>query len=150
MWVGLVLLAAAVHARQPAAGPQGVVTVHHAGGQTFVSWPETEVPAVDRLTGADFKRLRSSLKDGQRLSYRIYRSGAPIDNVRRTELIGEVEPLSGWNAKITGNNIKDDAVLFPFVIEPAAGALPPGSGLYVYSVPTARSSYYAVVAVSGG
>ena len=147
---GLVLLVAAVHGRQPAASPQDAVRVHHAGGQTFVTWPETGVPAVDRLTGADFKRLRSSIKDEQRLSYRIYRSGAPIDNVRRAELIAEVEPLSGWNAKIFGRDVKDDAVLFPFVIDPAAGTLPPGSGLYVYSVPMARSSYYAVATVSGG
>jgi len=102
------------------------VQARHGQGQTFITWAED--------VGGDLET-----------AYRVYRHLAPITkaNLDLAELIDEVPQNSATFERLEENNHR---LTTPF----SDGPLPPGIGLYVYTVESAGTYYYAVTRVVRG
>jgi len=77
----------------------------HRAGQTFLSWSEVDPLITGEKT--TWGELRKALADAKApCTYRIYAHSKPIgaSRVLDAELLGEVEPLSCWNA--SGRNME--------------------------------------------
>jgi hypothetical protein len=81
------------------------VRVFHRAGQTFLSWNEVDpLITADKTTWGEFKKALASAKDP--CTYRIYTHSRPVSakNILEAEFLGEVTPLSCWNAH--GRNLE--------------------------------------------
>jgi pimeloyl-ACP methyl ester carboxylesterase len=124
------------------------VRVVHRSGQTFITWKELDPPPPTELTvTAAVQRKREA---AARIAYRVYRSTAPISDVKGQTAIGTASPLSAWNTDFHGVYPPADAKAPRYVIEDGAAPLTSGTGLYVHNPRTAGRAYYAVTAVVDG
>ncbi len=116
----------------PEAPPQPKnLTVFHRSGQTFLTWAK---PSYD---GAFYD-----------MRYKIYRHDQPIteDNLGQAAHIGEVNHLSGYNAR------RSEVLKEPhfYVIEDGKSELSEDTGLFVYTVKNEGEFHYAVTSVKEG
>jgi len=121
------------------------LTATFRSGQTFITWRET---------GDDLAR------------YRIYRSATPIlqsSDLTPERLVGEVGSQTALNlsasmdlfelhARLRGNpNSKYELPRrIYYKIDEKAGALSPGTGLFVYTAKSNEKAWYAVTAMTNG
>lgn len=76
------------------------VKAAHRAGQTFITWLELDRPFSDKpVTLSQLREARDELEQRRPTRYRVYRHGQPInaDNLGQAELLGEVQPFSGFN-----------------------------------------------------
>jgi len=137
---------------RPADAPPQVagVTAVHRDGQTFITWREIDPPAGASLSYGEYRRLSGQLAGERRIRYRIYRSTRPIDSLEDATVVGEVGPLTGWNAGFDGRNPPPERLLPRYVIEDAGPPLPPDLALFVFNPSEAGRAFYAVSASAGG
>ncbi|MBN1203253.1 MAG: DNRLRE domain-containing protein [Anaerolineae bacterium] len=120
-----------------AAPSTGDLAVFHRSGQTFLTWPE--VPGDQSMT------------------YRVYRSSAPIDAValEQATLLAELPQGSGiyWTERVRAMEPPyEDASyesLRNYVITDLGEQLPDGTGLFVWTAHENGDGYYAVASADG-
>lgn len=120
--VALALLATgpAVSARAVPQQPSGL-SAFHRDGQSFLTWGEVPGGAV---------------------TYRVYRSSAPIAAPSESTLIGEVDQNTTLNARAQ----QAEGAAYAYRIVPGAD-LPLDSGLFVHTTAETGAFYYAVTSV---
>ena len=127
---GLVLALAAATAAQVQPLPR--LRVFHRAGQTFVTWTEVGGPEV---------------------TYRFYRAAAPItsDTLDSAELVAEGIPQGtarDFLAERMARLRKEEPIpKVNFTVHRKEGPLPDGTGLFVYTPNSNRTSFYALTAV---
>ena len=114
------------------------------GGNADLTWDAFLTKAGHTVDGPVPKDAEGELR------FRVYRSDKPItaENIGRAQLLAEVAPGSGYNTNI-GAERKGAGKVYRLSVEPGK-PLPPGYGLYVHSVRSAGTGYYAVVAAANG
>ncbi len=123
----------------------------HEAGQTILTWKEVDPPVTEESIGViELRKLRETIEKGKKLRYRIYRSERPIESVKDLVPVGEVPPLTGWNADYPGVYPKPAHKATRYVVEEGKGPVPPGTGIYAHNPAAAGKAYYAVtVSVDG-
>ena len=130
------------------------LTARHGGGQTVLTFKEVDPP----ITAADVTmgQLREAGKKlsaaGKKITYRIYRSAGPITrgSIGKATLVDEISPLTCWNAEYYGLYPKKDAPALRYAVDPAAGPVAPGTGIYAHNPARAGKAWYAVTVATDG
>jgi hypothetical protein len=128
------------------AGQQaGNLRALHRAGQTILTWREVSPPVTEgSIAVVKLRAIRRDLDKKGSVRYRIYRSERPITTVEGLKPVGEVSPLTGWNADYYGVSQKPELVASRYVVEEGKGPVPPGTGIFAYNPATAGRAYYAV------
>jgi len=130
------------------------LTARHRSGQTILTFREPSPPtAATELSARQFRTLRKSLQDDPReLTFRIYRSAAPITaaTIAGATWVDEIEPLTCYNPDYFGIDPQDDDKLPRYVVEDGSEPVPPGTGIYAHCPVSPGKAHYAVsIAVAG-
>jgi len=157
----------------------GDVKAFHRGGQTFITWTETEkIIDAEQIYWNEFEATFKKHGPRKGKLYRVYRADEPITagNLHQAELIDEIWPLSGYDFRMHEHvtrgedwmGLNPKALVPRYCIQaPPAGPLPPNgkhgsmnqwygkqlplhTGLYVHQARKAGRGYYAVTACVDG
>ena len=116
-----------------AAPATGEIRTFHRAGQTFITWSELEpLITAEKVTWGEIKDKLEAAGENGAWTYRIYCHDELITgrNLKQAKLLGEVAPLSGYNAN--GRNV--EYLIGQAMIEPdRVGELARDYNGFVYS-----------------
>ena len=126
------------------------ITVTHNKGQTFITWKEinTIIPN-ENITYKELYNIKNSYS--RKITYNIYYSPNPIEQVNDLTPIASVPNLSCWSLDFYGISTKNtEKPAIRYTIANGGTPLANGTGLYVNNSDFAGNAYYAVtVSVDG-
>lgn len=130
------------------------LSARHRGGQTILTFKEAAPPiTAAEVTIGQLRAARKKLASARRqITYRIYRSARPVTEATFGEavLIDEIGPLTCWNDEYYGVYPKADKPALRYAVDPAAGPVAPGVGIYAHNPARAGKAWYAVTAALNG